>query len=267
MTIDELGGITEAERDKLAADLRREMGRPEREHVTDGSPCWCGPTLVDPDDESQIELANSTDEPVHSQVLGPPLVELPTARFGDRLRRYLNDTDPTSPYRNPLGYCGSEGIVGEEIEAIADAIDQDAAVVLAAYHDGLLKIYEEEVVHARKRIEEAVERLRHTVQGPGADGDWLEQKDVLDVEPFLDELGRIFSSRTANMVTGADSGPVEPPTVQVIDLMSALKESMWAEAERRYGTAPAATATAANRRERASARNEHTDGRVVGVDR
>lgn len=143
-------------------------------------------------------LINARDERAVSGRRAPalPAETRESGRFGDRLRAWAQA-------------CAGDleaVLLGDSARAVAAAIDQDATEVLAAYHDELLKIYEGEVVHARRRIDEAVERLRYSVTGVStfAPGGCLieakhEPRDILDAGAFLAELDRIFGDRQADV--------------------------------------------------------------------
>ncbi len=94
-------------------------------------------------------------------------------RFGDRLRRFEVDM------------AAVHGLIWPNLKRIAYLIDQDAksqAVRLGAKRG-------REREHLRRQVEEAVERLRYTVEtddGPS---------DRLEAEPFLEEVARIFGER------------------------------------------------------------------------
>lgn len=58
----ELGGLSPDELDQLAIDLRQEQDlAQERKHVTDGTPCWCEPTTIDPEIELGLEPDGGID--------------------------------------------------------------------------------------------------------------------------------------------------------------------------------------------------------------
>ena len=48
--LEALGWYERETHEKVIAALRERLAKPEREHITDGQPCWCGPeaTEVDP---------------------------------------------------------------------------------------------------------------------------------------------------------------------------------------------------------------------------
>lgn len=119
-------------------------------------------------------------------------------RFGERLREWLSNSFLT-PAEAP--FCAA-------LSALADAIDQDAdrlrtwALDEVGRQDensetkrraailGDLKRYT--AGDLRRQVEEAVERQRYGVHLGTAGHD----KDVLDAEPFLAELGQIFGGRS-----------------------------------------------------------------------
>lgn len=108
---------------------------------------------------------------------------IPDRRFGERLRSEQRK-NPGCPVR----------LFPDEAEAIAAAIDQDAERQHDADCAGISGLLRGQRIDLRQQVEEAVERLRYSVGGfPGTPLETL--RDVLDVEPFLAELGRIFGDR------------------------------------------------------------------------
>jgi hypothetical protein len=96
-------------------------------------------------------------------------------RFGDRLRRFEVDM------------AAVHGLIWPNLKRIAYLIDQDAksqAVRLGAKRG-------REREHLRRQIEEAVGRGRYTWGGAFE----TDRKDVLDAEPFVEALARIFGER------------------------------------------------------------------------
>lgn len=90
-------------------------------------------------------------------------------RFGERLRAYMRHT---------------------RTDEIATAIDHDAEA-LRGEVAGKQRALELVRTDLRREVEQAVERLRYTWGGAFE----TDRKDVLDAEPFLAELDRIFGGR------------------------------------------------------------------------
>lgn len=112
---------------------------------------------------------------------------VPGPRFGERLLAWVN---------GPL-YPGSAGdSAHDELYAIAAAIDQDARLHSAEIARLTREMW---TTTHRAQVEQAVERLRYTVtslEGEGGETFAVEPVvDVLDIEPFLAELDRIFGER------------------------------------------------------------------------
>lgn len=101
---------------------------------------------------------------------GPPAGE---ARFGKRLL---------------IGLWLREGVwlAPDALMKIAAAIDRDADLL-----HGLLVEERSDKLALRRQIEEAVERLRYSTDYAGAGQTGA--RDVLDAEPFLEELKEIFA--------------------------------------------------------------------------
>lgn len=225
-----------------------------------------------------LEIHNLTDEPVQYRVLGPRVVEPPAdePRFGDRLREIMREQ-------------GYSGLFRLNMERLADAIDQDAARMVEnarseGYVAGLQQAARHEAV-LRDNVEEAVERLRYTVitTAPsaisGMIGETTGKRDVLDAEPFLAELDRIFGDRPEpeNANLGGEA----------LNLLREIVNSVPASYDesdplvRRHARALQDAAEwlradppplsehepASERRERQAARYEDHDGKVEGVDR
>lgn len=135
--------------------------------------------------------------------LGEPVVEpAEEARFGGRVRELWR--------RNPDLEAAGLRLV---LSALAAAIDQDRDELRGWVREEVVRRVEEveaerravilaelgETVRQdlRRQVEEAVERLRYPVidtLSSHEEGDAVE-KDVLDAEPFLAELDRIFGER------------------------------------------------------------------------
>lgn len=131
------------------------------------------------------------DGEVHGAAVGEPIVQADSTdgpRFGSRVREW----DVVGAVTVSIG-TGS-------LRSLADAIDRDAdrqAMEAAEAYIGDSR-------HIRQQIEQLVGELRYTVQTGPADF-----KDALDVEPFLERLGRIFGERPGSQPLGAASGTVE----------------------------------------------------------
>lgn len=144
--------------------------------------------------EAALTVRNKAEEPVEVRVVAAESHE--GERFGGRLLAWLaND------------WLDIPAVYGAGLRDIAAAIDQDAGVLRRQAFGAewlrdaeLIRLAKE--MHARdlrQRVGEAVERLKHPVQQPHLrdtpeDEPWP-VKDVLDAEPFLAELDRIFGER------------------------------------------------------------------------
>jgi|GEM_PF-5443962 len=181
-------------------------------------------------------LDGSTGLPLTGPLVDPaPPTDEP--RFGDRLRE-------------PFFVALVPEHMRAAVEHIAAAVDQDAAKEIDRLERGQL----ERARYLRRQVEEAVEAGRYTaVLAPETGGGMF---DVLDVEPFLEALGAIFGDRAAmtaaELAETIDSTPW--PELTGDEDAAALVDRLEHE-------------SAHDRRERASARNEDSAGRVEGVDR
>ncbi|HET9928900.1 MAG TPA: hypothetical protein VFQ09_08815, partial [Rubrobacter sp.] len=209
-----------------------------------------------------IEIANLTDERVTYRVealdpeephgkdattgrsLGGPIAPPPPpsgeARFGERLRRWLDELNAAEMRDLPSW-------AHNDLRSMVAWLALDAAWLRErAFLDGLRHARE----HLRRRVEEEVERARYTSLAAGIPETRANLKDVLDAEPFLEALGAIFGDRSVDNEKEADAWPEYP--------LSEPSRAFLPRTEHE---------PAHDRRERASARNEDSTGRVEGVDR
>lgn len=269
-----------------------------------------------------LTIRNETDEPVEYRVV--PLEPVSTAEAV--LRNVDADMDERLEAAQAIADLGSEVrefvLVGHEhdgfeerpaeprfgerlrvaarrnglmaVDEIADAIDQDAAElnIRANVAQSALARVLREKEHLRRQVEDAVERLRYTV------GTYTNtKKDVLDAEPVLAELDRIFGERPeeeegaqiwarltakqrqdllaqldpaagvrliARLCTGIEATRYGGTMGEEAETELALLDAK--ELLTRVGFLPEHV-PAAERRERHAAKFEDRDGRVEGVDR
>ena len=188
----------------------------------------------------ELVIENLTGEEVEYAVLGPPLGDFPdpdstadgkmhgaaagdetlpnpdAERFGARLRGTIGRNGMLRGW----GFLAGDRLTPKqvvELDRIADEVDQDATIRQRLFED--LKAVTAEVeaerdnaraqmAGIREAIEQLVEELRYSVTTWVTDADHpslvpskRNRRDVLDVEPFLERLGRIFGERVE---TGPD---------------------------------------------------------------
>lgn len=171
---------------------------------------------------------------------GPAVVGEET-QFGERLRQWL-DKEASRPFWK---------LYREDIAIVAAAIDQDARTLT---EEALARGAQQQALVLRQRVEEAVERLRHTIEtGTRCPAEsWPRRVDVLDAEPFLERLGGIFGERALGAEPHPTDGDPEPEHSMGFGMLTEdlLEHEL-----------------ASERREREAERNEDSTGRVPGVDR
>lgn len=166
-----------------------------------GNPDWPagdGPYLVRPDDdepEHGMGVACFAEKMIEEGEVEP---SAPSPRFGGRLRAYRAKVDGEDEPRS----CD---VVAEDLDALADAIDADRRE--QAFRLGLKRGKERSVL--RRRIEEAVERLKYTSLVAGTQL----LRDVVDYDELLAALVDILGPTTPSATPPSEYrwqvGPVE----------------------------------------------------------
>lgn len=176
--------LSDAERDNLPAAMAvpsRDMlvPAPEREHVTDGSPCWCEPVTLAPD-------TTTWDSTLDPDICMPPPELDPNAQAQTQAPADVDGGSPVDPWDGAQfgNRVRAQGALREAnrlgLADLADAIDRDRDDLTRDLYNKVVMLVEELGYGVRVYL--------------GDPADTRTTKDVLDVDPFLDRLTSIFEA-------------------------------------------------------------------------
>lgn len=135
-----------------AVERGAELSRREREHVTDGGPCWCNPvtekpdisSLPDGDKEAAYDLARWLEKKSKSRDLGGEIKEAEAARPEPRFARIVRCKNPNYWYAGSVGrifeVMGETpedflAIPGPGLEGLVDREDCEIVPILRKWPD------------------------------------------------------------------------------------------------------------------------------------